>query len=47
MLCHGRGRPRLLTNQPGKPKKIYQTHNTKIPDPESVSDALSRDDNEA
>ena len=43
----GRGRLKLLkTGQPGRPKKRYQTRNmTKTPDPESVPDALNRDDN--
>lgn len=44
----GRGRPKLLkTGQPGRPKKLYQTRSTKTPDPESVPDALSSDNNEA
>lgn len=47
-IRRGRGRPKLQkTGQPGRPKKIYQTRNTKTPDPESVPDALSRDDYEA
>lgn len=44
----GRGRPKFLkTGQPGRPKKMYQTRSTKTPDPESVPDALSSDNNEA
>lgn len=44
----GRGRPKLLkTGQPGRPKKIYQTGNTKTSDPETVSDALNGNNSEA
>lgn len=44
----GRGRPKLMkTGQPGRPRKIYQKDNIKTPDPETVSDALSRNNSEA
>ena len=45
---HGRGRPKLMkTGKPGRPKKVYQTRNTRTSDPESVSEALDHDDREA
>jgi len=44
----GRGRPKLLrTGRPGRPKKIYQTKNTINQDPQTVSEALDRNDREA
>jgi len=47
-IRRGRGRPKLLkTGQPGRPRKIYQKGNTKIPDPETVPDALSGNNSEA
>lgn len=47
-ICRGRGRPKLLkTGQSGRPRKIYQKGNTKTPDPETVSDALTGNNSEA
>lgn len=44
----GRGRPKSLrTGRPGRPKKIYQTKNTINQDPQTVSEALDRNDREA